>query len=170
MTLDKIEDYLNTTIKCDPDIIRQLPRIYLSAYTDNPINVFLIAPSSEGKSYATTETAKIFPKQDAMIIGRMSPTAIIHQHGELQDKDGFPIQDSIDLLDSKIEEAKGEEKREFKCQKKDLLEEARIVVDLKNKILIFIDNPHPATYEMLKPIMSHDAKEITYQTTKDTNT
>ena len=39
-------------------------------------------------------------------------------------------------------------------------------IDLKNKILIFIDNPHPQTYEMLKPIMSHDKKEIVYKTTK----
>ncbi|HEY4680053.1 MAG TPA: hypothetical protein VIH04_02180 [Nitrosarchaeum sp.] len=164
--LDKIETYLNAKIKCDPDIVMQLPRIYLSAYTDNPINAFLIAPSSEGKTYATVTVSEIFPKEDVIIIGRMSPAALIHQNGELQDKDGFSIQDSIDFFDEKIAEAKGQEKTEFKRQKRDLIRKSHMCVDLKNKILIFIDNPHQETYETLKPIMSHDKKEIVYKTTK----
>src|SRR3989338_11411021 len=164
--LDKIETYLNAKIKCDPYIVMQLPRIYLSAYTDNPINAFLIAPSSEGKTYATVTVSEIFPKEDVIIIGRMSPAALIHQNGELQDKDGFSIQDSIDFFDEKIAEAKGQEKTEFKRQKRDLIRKSHMCVDLKNKILIFIDNPHQETYETLKPIMSHDKKEIVYKTTK----
>jgi hypothetical protein len=164
--LGRIETYLNTKIKCDPDIVKQLPRIYLSAYTDNPINAFLIAPSSEGKTYATVTVAEIFPKEDVIIIGRMSPTALIHANGELQDKDGFSIQDSLDLFDKKIVEVKSNERAEFERQKEDLLREARMCVDLKDKILIFIDNPKSEIYEMLKPIMSHDKKEIVYKTTK----
>ncbi len=167
MTLDKIESHLNTKIKCDPDIVKQLPRIYLSAYTNNPINAFLIAPSSEGKSYAVVQTSEIFPSEDVLLIGRMSPTAIIHQNGFLIDKDGFSIQDSIDFFDEKISEAKSNgAKQESMRQKNDLMKDARMCIDLKNKILIFLDNPHPQTYEMLKPIMSHDKKEIVYKTTK----
>ncbi len=166
MTLENSEKYLNTTIKQDPDIIKKLTRVYLSTYTDNPINVFVLAPSSEGKSYATVESSKIFPKEDVIIIGSMSPTALIHDVGVLVDKDGFPIQDSIDSLDQRIFEAKNGEKIEFERQKKDLLNEAFNLVDLKNKILIFIDNPKKETYEMLKPIMSHDNKELIYKTTK----
>lgn len=165
-SLDRIEKYLNTKIKCDPDLVKQLPRIYLSTYTDNPINAFLIAPTSEGKTYSTVTVSDIFPIEDVIIIGRMSPTALIHQNGFLIDKDGFSIQDSIDLFDKKITEAKGAEKTEFERQKEDLLRESHMCVDLKNKILIFIDNPHSQTYEMLKPIMSHDKKEIVYKTTK----
>lgn len=167
MTLEKIETYLNTKIKCDPDIVKQLARIYLSAYTNNPINAFLIAPSSEGKTYAVVQTSEIFPSEDVVLIGRMSPTAIIHQNGFLIDNDGFPIQDSIDLFDGKIAEAKSkEEKEEFVRQKKDLMKDAKMCVDLKNKVLIFLDNPQSQTLEMLKPIMSHDKKEIVYKTTK----
>lgn len=164
--LDRIETYLNTKIKCDPDLVKQLLRIYLSAYTGNSITAFLIAPTSEGKTYSTVTVSDIFPTEDVIIIGRMSPTALIHQNGFLIDKDGYPIQDSIDLFDKKIAEAKGQEKTEFERQKEDLLRESRMCVDLKNKILIFIDNPHPQTYEMLKPIMSHDKKELVYKTTK----
>lgn len=165
--LDRIETYLNTKIKCDPDIVKQLLRIYLSAYTDNSITAFLIAPTSEGKTYSTVTVSDIFPTGDVIIIGRMSPTALIHQNGFLIDKDGFSIQNSIDLFDAKIIEVKSRaEKEEFERQKEDLLRESHMCVDLKNKILIFIDNPHPETYEMLKPIMSHDKKEIVYKTTR----
>ncbi len=167
MTLDLIEKYLNSKIKCDPDIVKKLSLTYLSAYTSNPINVFILGPSSEGKSYATVETSKIFPSEDIVLIGRMSPTALFHQNGFYIDKDGYDIQDSIDLLDGKIAEAKPKaEYEELERQKKDLLKDARICVDLKNKIIIFLDNPHPETYETLKPIMSHDSLEITYQITK----
>jgi hypothetical protein len=48
----------------------------------------------------------------------------------------------------------------------DMVETARTEVDLTHKILLFLDNPRPETYETLKPIMSHDKKEIIYRTTK----
>ncbi len=166
MTFDLIEKYLNSRIKCDPQIVKKLCQVYLSAYTSNPINAFILAPSSEGKSYATVETSKLFPSEDIILIGRMSPTALIHQTGFYIDRDGYDIQDSIDLLDGKIADVKSTEKKEFERQKKELLDDARICVDLKNKIVIFLDNPNPMTYEMLKPIMSHDSLEIIYKTTK----
>ena len=68
-----IEDYLNTKIKNDPLLVRQLLIICLSAYTNEPINAGLLAPSSEGKTYATVEVSEIFPKEDVITVGRMSP-------------------------------------------------------------------------------------------------
>lgn len=75
--LQQIEDYLNTRIKKDPILVKQLVRTFLSTYTDNPINIALLAPSSDGKTYATVEVSKIFPKEDIILVGRMSPTALI---------------------------------------------------------------------------------------------
>jgi len=168
--LKQIENYLNTTIRKDPIIVKQLIRTYLSAYTNNPINIALLAPSSDGKTYATVEVSKIFPKGDVILVGRLSPTALIHQNGFLIDEEGNNIDGILEEIETRIitakKESKKEDEEEAKQEKNNLIKSARKCVDLKNKILLFLDNPNPATYEMLKPIMSHDSKEITYITTK----
>ena len=165
--LQQIEQYLNTQIKEDPKLVKQLLRVYLSAYTDNPLNLFLLAPSSDGKTYATVKVSEIFPKKDIILVGRMSPTALIHQNGFLIDENGEPIQEKLDELEDLFSEtADKNEKNRIINQIKSIKENARYCVDLKNKILVFLDNPKPETYEMLKPIMSHDKDEIVYKTTK----
>ena len=170
--ITQIEKYLNSLIKNDPTLINQLLRAYLSSYTNNPVNIGVLAQSSEGKTYATVQISNIFPKEDIVLIGRMSPTALIHQHGVLIDENNEPIEPMIEGLDRDLESVK---KGEFGDKddiytinetKKELKSKARTLVDLKNKILIFLDNPNQNTYEMLKPIMSHDKNEIIYKTTK----
>jgi len=165
--LQQITRHANTIIKEDPKLVDQLLRVCLSTYTDNPINIALLAPSSDGKTYATVKITELFPKEDVIVVGRMSPTALIHQQGELIDKDGEPLQERLNAIDVQITDTKDKDKiKNLKEQKQKLLSSARNCIDLKNKILLFLDNPTPATYEMLKPIMSHDKKEIIYKTTK----
>jgi len=166
----QIEKYLNSKIKDDPILVKQLLRGFLSAYTNEPINVGVLAPSSEGKTYATVEISEIFPEKDTISIGRLSPTALIHTHGRLVDSDGEPLEPRLNKIREQIAEAetKGDKKtvRELKGIMADMIAYARNEVDLTHKILLFLDNPKPETYEMLKPILSHDKRQILYKTTK----
>ena len=166
----QIEKYLNSKIKDDPILVKQLLRVFLSAYTNEPINVGVLAPSSEGKTYATVEISEIFPEKDIISIGRLSPTALIHSHGRLVDSDGEPLEPRLDKIREKISQAENEGDRktirELKQIMTDMITTARNEVDLTHKILLFLDNPKPETYEMLKPILSHDKKSILYKTTK----
>jgi len=102
--IEQIENYLNTMIKNDPKLVKQLIRIYLSAYTNNPINLALLAQSSEGKTYATVEVSKIFPGKDIISVGRMSPTALIHAQGVYITEDGEKIEDKIKELNQEYKE------------------------------------------------------------------
>jgi len=165
--IEQIEKYLNSIIKLDPRLVKLLVREYFSSYTNNPINTAILAPSSEGKTFATVEVSKIFSEKDIIRIGRLSPTALIHQEGFYIDEDGNNIEEEVYSLDEKIINAKGKELHELKKEKNNLIKQARICVDLTHKTLLFLDNPSPATFEILKPIMSHDVKEITYMTTGD---
>jgi len=166
-SLQQITRYANTVIKEDPKLVDQLIRVCLSTYTDNPINIALLAPSSDGKTYATVKVTDLFPKEDVIAVGKMSPTALIHQQGVLIDKDGNSIKEKLNDINNQISNIQEKsEKESLKKQRKSILNGARNCVDLKNKIILFLDNPNPATYEMLKPIMSHDKKEIIYKTTK----
>ena len=165
--IQQIERYLNTQIKNDPKLVSQLLRVCLSAYTNDPMNIALLAPSSDGKTYATVKVTEIFPKEDVIAVGRMSPTALIHQHGELIDKNGNSLQERLNEIDDQIKDLENKSERDnLKHQRQKILNGAQNCVDLKNKILLFLDNPNTDTYEMLKPIMSHDKKEIVYKTTK----
>ncbi len=165
--IEQIENYLNSIIKLDPRLVKLLVREYFSSYTNSPINTAILAPSSEGKTFATVEVSKIFPEKDIIRIGRLSPTALIHQEGFYIDEDGNNIEEEVDSLDENILNSKGKEKAKLKKELHDLMRRARICVDLTHKSLLFLDNPSSATFEVLKPIMSHDVKEITYMTTGD---
>ncbi|MDW8076019.1 MAG: hypothetical protein RMJ14_00015 [Nitrososphaerota archaeon] len=44
-------------------------------------------------------------------------------------------------------------------------ESKTITVDLSNKIIIFLDQPHDLLLERLRPLLSHDRKELTYKIT-----
>ena len=169
-SIELIEDYLNTKIRNDSMLVKRLVRVYFSAYTNEPINCLLLSPTSEGKTYSTIQISEIFPKEDIIAVGRLSPTALIHQQGILVDPDGEPLDDKLNALQKQLFEAQKSNNRdeiwEIKQVLKDIYATARNMVDLTHKILIFLDNPRPDTYEMLKPILSHDKKEISYKTTK----
>jgi hypothetical protein len=64
----------------------------LSTYTKDPLNLGIIAPTSEGKTYAVSEVIKFLPKQDVWIIGSMSPRVLIRDKGILVDEDNQPIE------------------------------------------------------------------------------
>jgi len=64
----------------------------LSAYTPEPLNLFLRGPSSIGKTYNSRSVLQLFPKEDIWSLGGLSPKALIHMHGVLMDGEtGDPI-------------------------------------------------------------------------------
>jgi hypothetical protein len=128
-----------------------------SAYTSDPINLYLSGETSIGKTYNAVETTKHFPKEDVWLLGGLSPTALIHQYGILVDKNGEEI-----APDEKPgNNASAAEKDAWRKRLKD----SYYFVDLKEKILIFLEAPSFETLNMLRPILSHDAKEISYRFT-----
>jgi len=135
----------------------------LSAYTDNPINLFLRGESSIGKTYNVTQTLKYFPKNDVWMLGGLSPTALVHMHGVLVDENGDPIVEVPKPgKDASIEEKQAYE--EYKAK----LGNARSLIDLRGKILVFLEAPNIETFNMLRPILSHDVPEVSYKFTDKT--
>ncbi len=82
MSLNELADVLSLTIKHDYENKLVTFLCMLSAYThSNQINVSFNAPSSSGKSYLTTEVAKLFPKEDKIELSGASPTSFFHGEG-----------------------------------------------------------------------------------------
>jgi hypothetical protein len=127
----------------------------LSTYMDDPINLFMKGPSSIGKTYVIKKMIDYFPEEDVWSLGGASPTAFIHEQGELIDEYGEVIPtDENELSDLTEEELKDIKER---------MKKAKYVVRLENKIVIFLDAPHVETYNKLRTILSHDRKQITFK-------
>ncbi len=165
--LIQIEQYLKSKIKNDSKLVRKITWCCFSAYTSNPINLGIMAPTSEGKTYATVKVSEIFPKDDVISVGRMSPTALIHQNGIRVDENLNPIDSKIESLEYEIANTEDKETRtQAKKEIEELLKTAKNLIDLKGKILLFLDAPDIKLWDVLKPILSHDMEQITFKTTQ----
>lgn len=82
MGIEDLADTLSLTIKEDKENKVATFLCQLSAFTeDSQFNVLLNAPSSSGKSYIPLEISNLFPKEDLIIIGNVSPSAFFHEQG-----------------------------------------------------------------------------------------
>ena len=167
------------TVKCEDSLIRQILYTGLSTYIeDDPINLGVLAPTSEGKTYAITESLQYFPNEDVLYIGQMSPKVLVRQKGILIDKKtGQPIGEQIQELRTKARElAKKKRSTKDKDEKENLNEEidkigedirklfenSKTLIGLTGKILVFLEPPQHELWNLLKPILSHDKKEIEF--------
>jgi hypothetical protein len=167
-------------------LVKQLLFVMLSAFTNNPINLAINAPSGEGKNYVINKVADSFPKQDVVFLAGMTDKALFHRSGILVVKNDVgeyePIGDKIVQIDSEIEDKNYQMKNipntsENKAQKAllkseikslvdekgELLKNAKKLIDLSNKILIFLDTPRVELFNALMPLLSHDKYEVEYE-------
>ncbi|MBS7615006.1 hypothetical protein KEJ18_04670 [Candidatus Bathyarchaeota archaeon] len=142
VTLEEVADILNSTIKHDKlnKVIAFLTGL-LTFTEEDQINLAFTAESSTGKSYIPLELAWYFPRNSIIEYSYVSPTAFFHEYGDLM----------TDPSDNREVEEK--EKRKV------------VVVDLHQKILIFLDQPHDMLLQRIRPLLSHDRKTLVYKIT-----
>jgi len=183
--------HLGRSVKRDKITKNMVFNTGVSAYTKDPINLFLKGESCIGKTYVTTQTLKYFPEKDVWMLGGLSPKALIHRYGVFVDENGVEIDfdekptkqsikqklidDAAELaaigqklpkMDKKlIEKYFKEENREWK----ERIRNGRYIIDLTSKILVFLEAPSFDTFMVLRPILSHDQEEISFQFTDKTS-
>ena len=142
--LDQYMRYIERWVKHDEVTRRIIFLTALSAYSPNPVNLFLRGPSSIGKTFVTLQTIKLFPSSDVWLVGGMTPKALIHRQGKMYDSNGMEVG--------------------YEDLKKGYgnYDDLKYVVDLSHKILVFLEAPHIETYTTLRPILSHDTWEIVF--------
>ena len=100
---------INKTVKLDDSLVRGVFYTGCSTWRFDPLNLGIIAPTSEGKTYTVLQVLQYFPKRDVKYIGSMSPKVIIRQDSILVDADTLkPIQADIDTLKKQIKKEKNE--------------------------------------------------------------
>jgi hypothetical protein len=140
LSIEELQKILDTTIKSDSTNKTITFLAMLLTYTDcEQLNIGFLAESSTGKSYIPLEVSWYFPSEDVIKLGYASPTAFFHDWGKIQTLESFEGQ-----------------------------KEAKIFVDLANRVLIFLDMPHPGLLERLRPLLSHDERQIEIRITDRT--
>jgi len=156
--------HIERTVKHDKMTSNLILKAGLSAYTREPLNVFLRGGSGIGKTYVVVNTLAVFPKDDVWFLGGLSPTALVHDRGLLVDADNEPITH----VDKPERDATVEEKEAYQAYR-EKLKTAHYLVDLQGKILVFLEAPNPETFNKLRPVLSHDVWEISYKFTDKTS-
>ena len=83
---DKIEyclDIILKEAKKENKLANQLFITILSAYSNNPINLLINAPSGVGKNYVINTVSSIFPQSDIVSLAGMTEKALFHRPGKL---------------------------------------------------------------------------------------
>jgi len=156
--------YNGRTIKHDKMTSNLIMKAGLSAYTKEPLNVFLRGESSIGKTYVVVNSLTVFPKEDVWFLGGLSPTALVHDRGILVDTNNEPIA----FVSKPEKDATPEEKEAYQTYR-EKMKTAHYLVDLQGKILVFLEAPNPETFNKLRPVLSHDVWEISYKFTDKTS-
>ena len=140
LSVEELQKILDTTVKSDTANKTITFLSMLLTYTDcEQLNLGFLAESSTGKSYIPLELSWYFPSEDVMKLGYASPTAFFHEWGQVEKTENF----------------EGEK-------------HARIHINLANKLLIFLDMPHAGLLERLRPLLSHDERQIEVRITDRT--
>lgn len=162
-------DIFEITVKEDRRILEFILPTGMSTYIGDPDNLGLEAPTSEGKTYPTLEVLKHFPKEDVWLIGGLSPTALAHDKGILVGDDNQSIENIIHDLNKEKRKAKKEKDEEhvedIENELRELYKKSKYLIDMSNKIIVFLEAPQRDTFARLRPILSHDTPEITYKFT-----
>ena len=143
--------------------IIQILLTILSSYTTTPLNLRILAPSGEGKTWQVKKTAQYFPSENIWEIQQASATAlryfakeeVIEVDGEFELLSEHASASYATLEDL---EASKKERDVAAAEIKKLQKESYKLLDFTNKTLIFLDSQNTQLWDNLKQTLSHDSK------------
>ena len=163
-------------------LVKQLLYVMLSAYTNNPLNLAINSPTGEGKNWVLEKVAEKCPAQDVEFLSGMTDKALFHKRGILvvrnEQGEYVELDTVIQGIDNQIEDKNNEISRtkdkdlinglkafieDLNEQKKEATNNAKKLIDLSHKILIFLDTPRMSLLSTLMSLLSHDRYEVEYE-------
>ncbi|MBM3910893.1 MAG: hypothetical protein FJ356_04525 [Thaumarchaeota archaeon] len=164
--LDNIVETCSKEILEEKTNIKQTLITMLSAWTNNPQNTRILAPSGEGKTYLVTKVASLFPEENVVILAKATPQSFKYAFSSKKVVEYSPgiwqdYEIAIQPLEEDFKKIKDDEKRqEIKNQIRQLKDSACDLVDFTNKIIILVDSQSIQLFESIKTTLSHDQYEI----------
>jgi len=174
-------EFISQKVKEERENINKLLNVCLSAYDRDPINVAIVAASSEGKSYLAENVVKMFPPEDTIILKSATPKAFTRERGyrvilnpdpnadeenkytEIIEVDGqkTTVDKYINKLYADLELAKiskdKEEQAKIKAKIREIEEQTYTCIDFRNKVLLFLEEPIGQFWQDMLSLLSHDS-------------
>jgi hypothetical protein len=168
--------------KKEDRLVKQIFYTMLSMYTNDPRNLAINSPTGEGKNYIIRKVADLFPKEDVIRLAGMSDKSLFHRSGTLVIKNESgeyeSIEETLKKLDSAIEDKDNElclthdrnlkqalssQIKDIEKEKKEIYKDAKKLIDLSHKTLIFLDTPRQELLSAIMSLLSHDEYEVEYE-------
>ena len=162
----EIENIIKKLVKKEDDNLSLVLYTCFSAFTKNPINLKITAPSSEGKTYLANKVSELFPSQNVLIISSATAQSFKYsaQSQVIENDDGSftKAEEILSPLLQELEAVKDNTKKAQEVEKKinELKGKIWDLVDMRNKIIVFSDSQSEGLWDALKTMLSHDS-EIT---------
>lgn len=164
--LEYIIQVCGKEIKEEDSNIKQITLAFLSSYTNNPMNLRILAPSGEGKTYLVTQIAKLFPEENVVILAKATAQSwkynfitkklVENGAGNWQD---YEI--AVKPLEEQLAKTKTkEEQDEIQHQIRELQDSSCDLVDFTHKTIILVDSQSFELFENIKTTLSHDQDNI----------
>lgn len=166
--------------KEEETLAKQVVYGMLSAYSNNPINLAINAPTGTGKTHTIMRVVNLFPKNDVVLFAGMTDKALFHRQGILvtrkESGEYQSLEPDLEALDQEIEakdmEISGapsgekpnlkKERAALQKERAELLRDAKKLIDLSHKVIVFLDTPSTSLFAAMMPLLSHDAWEVEY--------
>jgi len=164
--LEDIVKICGKEIKEEDANIKQIILTFLSAFTGNPQNTRILAPSGEGKTYLVTQLSKLFPEGHVITLAKATPQSLKYNLNSKRIVENGPgnWQDydiAVKPLEEQLSKTKNkEEQQTITEQIRELQNTACDLVDFTNKIIILVDSQSFELFESLKTTMSHDQQNL----------
>jgi hypothetical protein len=168
--------------KLEDRVVKQILYTMLSMYTNDPRNLAINSPTGEGKNYVIRKVSDIFPKEDVIKFVGMSDKSLFHRSGNLVIKNDIgeyeSIEETLERIDSDIEDKESEmlttqnrnlkqglkaQIRDLEKERKNLHKDAKKLIDLSHKTIIFLDTPRQELLNAIMSLLSHDEYEVEYE-------
>ncbi len=164
--LEYIIQVCGKEIKEEDINIKQITLTFLSSYTNNPMNLRILAPSGEGKTYLVTQLAKLFPEENVVILAKATSQSwkynfitkklVENGAGNWQDYDV-----AINPLEEQLAKTKNKEEQDvIQRQIRELQDSSYDLVDFTHKTIVLVDSQSFELFENIKTTLSHDQDNI----------
>ena len=180
---DRVTSHLLKTVKREEANIRKILNVCLSAYTDDPVNLAYVSPSSTGKTYLVESVTECFPAEDLIALKSISRKAFTRERGRLVLKtyteDGVEYTDTIKnpftdeqntiseyiaYLTCEIESKENKEKparlESLREARAEIRENLMTLIDFTDKILVLLDRPSQGFWADMLSVASHDSEYL----------
>lgn len=180
---DRAVGHLLESVKREEANIRKTLNVYLSAYTDEPMNLAYVSPSSTGKTYLVENVGRYFPAEDLILIKSISRKAFTRERGKLVLKefteDGPEYKEVVEnaftgkqitisgylaYLDQEIDKKENKENSNLieglKEERSRIKENMITLIDFTDKTLVLLERPSQGFWADMMSVASHDSEYL----------